>query len=246
MRTESLVRTPTPDVIVPECLLECVQNASVMACVSACEELVCGPTQTGDGYSEPNGPLVSISGTAPVSWDVAYGARFAFSERPSRTRLRGGNPARKRSALDSTRPCGRLKWRRVLFEFGKQGSPCERVCEASRAVRRVFRLRNARSEPPGRHARAGLHGKPCRFRGRVTLPGISQRELRVSCTRWLAWGIPRKRALFVMRRATTRLHVSADRRDERASCRPPPWRCKKKKKASLQVHNPVFGHRSNS
>ena len=111
----------TPDVIFPECVVECVSCTSKMTCVSACEELVHGPTQTGDGYSEPNGPLVSISGTSPVSRDVAYGARFAFSERPSCARLRVGNPARKRSAWDSTRPRGRLKWRRVLSEFGKLG-----------------------------------------------------------------------------------------------------------------------------
>ena len=128
-----------------------VQNASVMACMKMDD----GPAQTGDGYSEPNGPIVSISGTAPVSWDVAYGARFTFSERPSRAHLRGGNPAWKRSTWDSTRPHGRLKWRRVLFEFGKQGSSCERVCEASRAARRVFRSRNAgmtRSGGPARQA----------------------------------------------------------------------------------------------
>ena len=81
-----LVVTRISDVIVPECVVECmsvlkcVQNASDIACVSACMELVHGPTQTGDGYSEPNGPRVSISGNAPVSRDVVYGARFAFSE----------------------------------------------------------------------------------------------------------------------------------------------------------------------
>ena len=129
--------TRIPDVIVPECVVKCVSSTSVMACVSAYEELKCGRIQTGDGYSELNGPLVSISGTAPVSRDIAHGARFAFSERPSHARLRVGNPARKRSAWDSTRSRGRLKWRRGLFEFGKQGSPCERMCEASHAARRV-------------------------------------------------------------------------------------------------------------
>ena len=141
--------TRIPDVIVPECVVKCVSSTSVMACVSACEELVHGPTQTGDGYSEPNVPPVSISGTAPVSRDVACEVHSAFSERPSRPRLRGGNPAQKRSTWDSTRPRGRLKWWRGLFEFGKQGSPCERVCEESRAARRVFRSRNAWSGFPG-------------------------------------------------------------------------------------------------
>ena len=75
----SLVRTPTSNVIVPEvialeCGVECmsgasvlegVQNVSVMLCMSACEELVHGPIQKGDGYSEPKGPLVSISGAGP-------------------------------------------------------------------------------------------------------------------------------------------------------------------------------------
>ena len=68
-----LVVARIPNVIVPECVVKCmsgasvskyVQNVSVMACVSACEELVHGPTQTGDGYSEPNGPLV---------WSTNYG-----------------------------------------------------------------------------------------------------------------------------------------------------------------------------
>jgi len=73
--------TRIPDVIVPECVVKCVSSTSVVACVSACEELKRGPTQMGDGYSEPNGPQVSISGTAPVSRDVAWGnvVRYTFS-----------------------------------------------------------------------------------------------------------------------------------------------------------------------
>ena len=166
-------------------------------------------SQTGDRYSEPNGPLVRILGTAPVSRVVAFGARFAFSERPSRACLRGGNPARKRSAWDSRRPRWQLKWRRVLVEFGKQGSTCERVCEAPRAACRVFCSRKARSGFPGRCARAGLHGKPRRFGVRVTSSaGASLRELQANSARWLAWGIPRKRALSAISRVTSWLHVS--------------------------------------
>ena len=86
--------TRVPDMNVPECVVEGMSSASVpegkygvsvMACVSnmACVEMD-RPIQTGDGDSEPNGPLVSISGTVPVSRDVAYGARSAFSEQPSR------------------------------------------------------------------------------------------------------------------------------------------------------------------
>ena len=168
-------------------------------------------SQTGDRYSEPNGPLVSISGTSPVTRDVAYGARFALSERPSRARLRGGNPARKRSAWDSTRPRGRLKWRQVLFEFGKQGSPCERMCEAPRAACHVFCSRNTRSGFPGRYARAGLHGKPHRFGVRVTSSAqTSRRELRAIGARCPVWGIPQKRVLIVMHRATTRPRLSPE------------------------------------
>ena len=83
-----------PDVIVPECVVEYLSGASVpegeygaseMACVSACEELVHGPTQTVDGF------IVEI---APAPQNVASKVRSSFSERPGRARLR--KPARER------------------------------------------------------------------------------------------------------------------------------------------------------
>ena len=161
-----------------------------MACMSACEELKRGRIQTGDGCGEPSAPNKVIVATTPASQDVACEARSALSERPSRVRLRVRNLAWKCCAWDSTRPRGQLKWWRVLVEFGKQGSTCERVCEAPRAACRVF---CSRSGFLGRCARAGLHRKPRRFGVRVTSSvGTSQGELRVSCTRWLAWGTPRK------------------------------------------------------
>ena len=61
----SLVRTPIPSVIVPECVVKCMSGASVlkcasgvrnMACVSACVELVHGPIQTRDMNGEPRRP----------------------------------------------------------------------------------------------------------------------------------------------------------------------------------------------
>ena len=113
--------------------------------------------------------------------------------------------------------------------------------------------------------RAGsVHGKPRRFGARVTSSARTlRRELRVNSARCPAWGIPRKRALVAIGRATTRPRLSAiggdviiANGDERASCRPPPWRCKKrkKKKKSLapstlpgrDVASILFGHRSTS
>ena len=181
----SLVRTPTPDVIVPDVIVpQCVsgagvskgvQNASVMACVSACEELVHGPIQMGDTSSEPGRPQRVNLATAPSSRDGAYEVHGALRTRPTRARLR--DPARKCSTSDTSRPRGRRKCRRV-FEFGTDGSTCERVCKAPRAACHVFCSRNARSGFLGRYARAGLHGKPCRFSVRVTSPGTSQCERR--------------------------------------------------------------------
>ena len=96
-----------PNVIVPECVVKSMSGVgvlkraygvSVMACVSACEELKRGQIQTGDGCGEPSAPYKVIVATAPASQDIACEARSAFSERPSRTHLYVRNPARKRSA----------------------------------------------------------------------------------------------------------------------------------------------------
>ena len=88
-----LVVARIPDVIVPECVLKCVpdgvQNGvSVMACVSACEELKRGLTQTVDGF---------ILEIAPAPQDVASKVRSSFSEWPGRTRLK--KPASERPAF---------------------------------------------------------------------------------------------------------------------------------------------------
>ena len=118
---------------------------------------------------------------------------------------------------------------------------------ASRAAYRVFCSQNARSGYPGRCVHAGLHGKPCRLGVPVTSsPGISRHECRGNSTHCPAWGNPRERALDAIGRVTSWLHGSAIggdvgivQRDERASHKPPPWQCKRKKKrASLQVHGP--------
>ena len=135
----------------------------VMACMSTCMEMGHGPIQTGDGNGEPGRPHKVVLETARPSRDVACEVRSVFCERPKRARLRDRKPALKR-LVPGTKPArARLKGR--LCEFGKHGSPCERVCGASRAARRVFCSRNARSESPGRHARAGLHVQAARFHG---------------------------------------------------------------------------------
>ena len=68
--------------IVPVWVVESVSGASmakgeygtsVMACVSACEELVRGPTQTVDGF------IVEIG---PAPQNVASKVRSSFSEQP--------------------------------------------------------------------------------------------------------------------------------------------------------------------
>ena len=200
-----------------------------MACVSAGMEMDNGPIQTGDLNVELNRPQRVNLATAPGSCDGAYEAHGAFRAWPAHAHLRDRNPARESSSSDTSRPHGWRKWRRVN-EFGTRGFPCGRVCGASRAACHVVCLRNARSRSPGRYAQAGLHAKPRRFGARVTSMGTSWRELRARGARWLAWRTPRKQALIAMRRATTRPQVSSDGRDERASRRPPPWRCKKKKK----------------
>ena len=65
-----------------------VQNASVMACVSACEELVHGPVQTGDGCGEPFAPYRAILVTAPGSRDGMCEVHGAFRARPALCFLR--------------------------------------------------------------------------------------------------------------------------------------------------------------
>ena len=82
------MQTPIPDVIVPECVVKCMSGASVLkrangvsklVCVSACEELKRGPTQTVDGF---------ILEIAPAPPNVASKVRSSFSGRPGRTRLK--------------------------------------------------------------------------------------------------------------------------------------------------------------
>jgi len=229
--------TRIPDANVAVCVVKCMSGASVlecvsspsnMACVSACMGMVHGPTQTGDTSSEPGRPQMVNLAIVPGSHDGEYEVHGVFRARPSCVRLRDCDPARERSTLDTSRPRGRRKCRRVLGEFGTDGSTCERVCEAPRAARRVFCSQNARTGSPGRYARASLQGKPRRFSVRVTSLGTLRRELRASGARWLAWRTPRRRVLIVMRRSTTRLQVSSDGRDERVSRRLPPWRCNNK------------------
>ena len=182
--------------------------------------------------------LVAVSRTAPVSRDAAYETCSAFSERPSRARLRAGNPARERPAFRERPSRGRLKCRRVLMEFGTRGFPCARghVSGASRAAYRVFCSRNTRSGFPERCARAGRHGKPHRLGARVTSAEISRHECRANGAHSPAWGIPRERALGTMCRVTSWLHRSAfggdvgiAHKDERACRKPPPWHCREKK-----------------
>uniref|UniRef100_A0A8C4R2W0 Si:ch73-368j24.1 n=1 Tax=Eptatretus burgeri TaxID=7764 RepID=A0A8C4R2W0_EPTBU len=99
------------------------------------------------GTSSVDGKICSQGPGSVTLSKGQRGACFAFNERPLRARLRVGNLAWKRSVWNSTRPRGWLKWRRVLFEFGKQGSTCERVKLLSQregitkpAIRRLARL----------------------------------------------------------------------------------------------------------
>ena len=180
----SLELTQTPSVIVPECVLDGASGVSVMACTSACGEMAHGPIQTGDGNSKPGRLHEVILVTAPAPRDVGCEARPMCCERPKRARLPDRNPALKRLVRGTKLARAWLKGR--LCEFGKHGSPCEHVCGALCAACHVFCSWNARSESPGRHAQAGLHGKPRRFWVRVT-PGISQHESQVSGTRLTWW-----------------------------------------------------------
>ena len=77
-----LVVARIPDMNVPVCVVKSMSGAgvskgvrsmSVMACVSACEELVRGPTQTVDRF------IVEI---APAPQNVTSKVRSSFSERP--------------------------------------------------------------------------------------------------------------------------------------------------------------------
>jgi len=193
-----------------------------MECVSACVEMVLGPIQAGDGNGEPNVMHGIVLETAPALRDAVCEVRSVFCERPKRARLRDQEPVLKRLVHGAKPARARLKGR--LCEFGKHESPCERVCGASRAARRVFCSRNARSESPGRHARAGLHGKPRWFHVRVMSPWISQHESQVSGAQ-LTWWMARKRAHGAIDGATLRYYVSPERRGG-ACCKPPPWRRK--------------------
>jgi len=191
-----LVVARIPDMNVPVCVVECMSGTSVskcvskgeygtsvMACVSnmACEELVRGPTQTVDGF---------ILEIAPAPQNVASKVRSSFPERPGRARLK--KPAHEHPAFRKRPSRGWLKWRLVI-EFGTDGSRCRHECEAPHAACHVLCSWNARSGSTGRYARAGLHGKPCRFGVRVmSLARTSRRELQINSARCPAWGIPRE------------------------------------------------------
>ena len=163
-----LVVARIPSAIAPVCVLTSVAKSvlkrahgmsvvvciSEMACVSASGKLKRRRFQTEDGNGEPNGPLLDILRTAPVSRDAAYEACSAISERPSRVRLRTGKPARERSAYRKRPSRRRLKWRRGLGGFGTRGSPRGCVFGAFRAAYRVFCSQNMRSGFPGREAHA--------------------------------------------------------------------------------------------
>jgi len=142
-----------PDMNFPVCVVKSVSgkgeySVSVMACVSnmACVEMD-RRIQMGDGCGEPSVPCRVDLVTAPGSHDGSYGVRGALRARPARARLR--DPARKCSMSDTSQPRGRLGYRRVSGEFGKQGFPRGRVYGASRAACRVLCSRNVRSGFPG-------------------------------------------------------------------------------------------------
>ena len=130
-----------PDVIVPECVSRCANGVSVMACVSACMEMDDGRIQKGDGNGEPGRPHEVVLETAPAPQDAVCEVRSVFCERPKRARLRDRKPALK-CLVHGTKPA-RAPFKGRLCEFGKHGSPCKRMCGASRAARRVFCSRNA-------------------------------------------------------------------------------------------------------
>ena len=61
-------------------VLKRAYGVSVMACVSACEELKRGRTQMGDRCGKPYAPYKVIVATTLASQDVACEARSAFCE----------------------------------------------------------------------------------------------------------------------------------------------------------------------
>ena len=201
-----------------------MKSVSDMACV----EMERGPTQTGDGF---------ILEIAPAPRNVASKVCSSFSERPGRARLR--KPARERPAFCKRPSRGWLKWR-LRGEFGKHVAPCEHVHGGRRAARsesrrhhvkpRVFRVR---SEP--------------REAGRVRVTSSARHESRITSVRF-TWGTPRKRALVAIGGATIRFNyrpnggdVIIAQRKGRASWKPPPWRCKTKKKSLAPSTRPRPG-----
>ena len=146
---------------------KCVQNANDMTCVSACEEMGHGPTQTGDMGRVTDGVILE---TAPAPQDAACEIRSVFCERPRRARLRDREATSKRSAIGMKRPRGQLEWWR-LCEFGKHVSPCEHVRRGRCALGHECCSRN---ESRWRHRRARLRCKPRgAARVRVTSRGSS-------------------------------------------------------------------------
>ena len=171
----------------------------------------------------------AISETAPAPRDTACVVRSMFCGRPKRTRLRIRKPAWKRLVLGTKPAHARLKWRRCC-EFEKHVAPCEPVYRGPRAARRKYCSRDAQSGSPGRHGRSpGRHSRSrlrCKPRGavceRVTSPGISQHELRVSGARCFTWQTARERAVVAINGATLCCYFSPKRKGH-VNCRPPPW-----------------------
>ena len=164
---------------VPECVLECVQNANDMAC----EKMGRGPIQMGDvgrvtdGNGEPNGPQGIVLETAPAPRDAACEVHSVSCERPRRARLRDREPALKRPVIGTKPPRGRLKWRRSEWcEFGKHVAPCDHVHGGGR---------DTWSESRGPHSQFRLRGKLRRVvRVRVTSSaGIARHEGHVNRAR---------------------------------------------------------------
>ena len=93
-----LVVTRIPDVIVPECVVECMSGTSVSkgeygVSVMACVEMD-GPIQTGDMNGEPGRPHEVVWVTASAPPDAACEVRSVFCERPKHARLRDWKPRR--------------------------------------------------------------------------------------------------------------------------------------------------------
>ena len=80
--------TQTPEVNVPECVLECVSDASDMECMSARGKTGHGPIQTGDvgrvtdGNGKPNGLHGIVLETALALQDTACEVCSVFCGRP--------------------------------------------------------------------------------------------------------------------------------------------------------------------